>query len=700
MSDPKSISRQASDEAISQILPTIGGAGNALLFGAPEYLVKLATQAMSKMPKEQVDKVVNEWKAKNAGYGTGEVLGTVGSMFIPGGAVARGAGAIAKGVGAAKAGGAFEKLANYLGGSGGTIGEQARRGLAIGAEQAVPRAVVEGADTGDWKKAVDDALIGTAGGGLVGVGAKGLGTAIEKIGKTGIGKSINKGLETLPKDAILSGVDATPGALDRFMKQSAARLGVNKQGYRYNNVEDFKNDAVAFLTGKNREGKNLTNGENLNEYLDRQGPEWQKAVDKYNEKPVDFNNPKVLKDVLTDPGVMMHVDRAGFDKASFLKQVRDVKSDLDKYRDYNDAKSYLQMLAAEGRATPGDMYAKAKTELAESMMSKIDEHFEDAVSTIKGLREEYPFVKFFKDVRGKSEADISSPFQQGSQTQMNIAAQDIMTGKNAQNAIPGFLGSMAGPFISSVTRDIGTGVSGAIGSGIYKAGKPDGLLSKLPAYATNVAEQAPATAVELGNTVANAPQPTNLPAMSMDTPEAKQAGVDRLKQGIDAIWDSIPERVALERQRPGYEQEFKNELSTRLLKPDGSVDYLRASKVLFPNNEAAEQEFRDAYKTYVAVSRGLPAILNPLGTGSIPGMSKSEAEVNKIGAKAALVDVLVTGGKIDRPKAEEIINGIVDNPLEINPATKYDKIKQLLQSYSQTGFDPESGRLAQAGILF
>ena len=94
------LAKRGSQRFVDQLPAAMLGAGDELLFGLPEFVV-------NQIDREGVEK----FKRENEGYGVGEVLGTVGSAFIPlGGLAGSGLSAAGKAIGAgAKAGGIAAK---------------------------------------------------------------------------------------------------------------------------------------------------------------------------------------------------------------------------------------------------------------------------------------------------------------------------------------------------------------------------------------------------------------------------------------------------------------------------------------------------------------------------------------------------------------------------------------------------------------
>jgi hypothetical protein len=150
---------------------------NSVLMGLPDFIVKTAggSKALENLREKQA-------KHKLASD-IGNVAGLAGSLFIPGGAILKGAGAAANAAKLAKVGAALTKAGQFAGatGKGAKLGETIGRGALLGAEQAIPRAIIQGGTTGDWGQAAQDAAFGTALGGGVGALGRGLGKVAGKV---------------------------------------------------------------------------------------------------------------------------------------------------------------------------------------------------------------------------------------------------------------------------------------------------------------------------------------------------------------------------------------------------------------------------------------------------------------------------------------------------------------------------------------
>lgn len=216
-----------SDPAVKQDDTLLGnlGAGtvaalNSAALGAPEFIARLAGQG-----KAYDDYMAQHQNAKNIG----DIAGTVGSIFIPGGAILKGASAGAKLLGAGKTGAKLADLGLQAAGKAGNLGHVSR-GALVAAEQAVPRALI---GTGNQVAQGDDPLkaarenaleagLGTAAGGLVG-GAlgKGVDLARKALGDPVAIAAANAAGKPAPYGTML------PQDVGRSLEENSARMANN-----------------------------------------------------------------------------------------------------------------------------------------------------------------------------------------------------------------------------------------------------------------------------------------------------------------------------------------------------------------------------------------------------------------------------------------------------------------------------------------
>lgn len=135
---PAEDTRSDAEKVLETIAAGGYGAANSVLMGLPEFLIKNVggSQAMES---------IRRLRERNQEASTvGDITGTVGSFFIPGGALVKGLGLGAKAVTAGRVGSGLVRAGQDLSGAGkigklGTIGSAALRGAGVAGEQAIAR---------------------------------------------------------------------------------------------------------------------------------------------------------------------------------------------------------------------------------------------------------------------------------------------------------------------------------------------------------------------------------------------------------------------------------------------------------------------------------------------------------------------------------------------------------------------------------
>jgi hypothetical protein len=156
-------------------------AANQALMGLPDWIVKQVGGS-----KNYQD--LMKFKAENKmASDIGSGIGTVGSFFIPGGAVAKGLGLGAKALGMGKAGA-------FLAGSGGKFGQQALRAGGQALEQSAIRNTLDVTEDAQGKEKdfgqrlgniAGETVLGGALGGTIGAGLNKITSKLGASGKAG-----------------------------------------------------------------------------------------------------------------------------------------------------------------------------------------------------------------------------------------------------------------------------------------------------------------------------------------------------------------------------------------------------------------------------------------------------------------------------------------------------------------------------------
>jgi hypothetical protein len=744
--DPRDITKQASDDALSQILPAIGGAINAVGFGAPEALLRHVEAGMKNVPQETINKAYDAWKAKNAGYGAGEMAGTVGSMFIPGGAFLKGAGMAAKALGAGRTG---TKLAELGATAAGKVG--VKQGALVAAEQALPRAGAEFYDTGDFGDSVGNTALG------IGIGA-GAGKLMSGGGK--LVEAFKKRQANRPIEEIEEG----------FIDHEIANILGKKAGYALRQVVGKQQGPMGQIeTAENIKGKlidltdkyGLKNSQKLEDWAGDQSDAWNElgsgmnaAIQSGKAQPLAVN---VMKSQMVPSKL---VDARGNPIMVKGKPVKTVQVDPELYNDpqiqylvkyygedvVNGKIAKLGRVIADTADDPANSFVITRRSLTKSM----DDAFmgRDTEQVIEGdvagamktyfdqkamqfapegspkvefLKEWYPVALVIGKAIAKDKMSPSVAFTPGSDTFTRFMI-DASAGDPAKIITGGIMGA-AGQALNKVASEAGNLVYSEGGGAIRKAWPrtAEGAPKELPEIGADIAKASPLMG-KLGEFAGAGAKLTpyaveksgmlgGYPNNDKQSGDATQVGGPMQPQStneqahgvldaaIENVWQNTENRHLMESQIPGYGDELKREIKRRVIDSDGNINYLRASKILFPD-PAQEKEFRDAYTLYSTIKKSMPSATSQFGTGSLPYTTPTDAEIQKQVMKSKLADYLSKSGGLDGKSAENLVDRIIGQAyLETDPSKKSRAIINLLKTAVPSAFGP-GGYLDQVGVQF
>ncbi len=674
---------------ISQVVPFAAGAGNQLLFGLPEA-------ALKGIGGDKVKQIVDTYKALNPGYGAGETVGGVGSMLIPGGAISKGLGEGAKAVGATKVGETLGKLGDVAAGKMG-VGQ----GLMTAGEQAIPRAVAGGLE-GDKNTGADLGESLAIGGALGGAG-KLIGAGAKVLGNTGIGKTIKDEASKTLQDAILSGADVNTGALMKQMNDTSRRLGIDKVGNLFNNVEDLKNRTAQFIVDNN-----LGNKVAREAFLSDQSPLWQKVANDYNAQPVDFADSGVIDAIKADPNVQEYVKRSGVGEQAVDNLILDQASDLSQRPDYNQAKSYLTDQSRLGNKA-GTELGDAQKAIADTMHDMIDSHAMSLSPELAQLKADYPIIKLLKRASGKEQAIVENPIKEGSDTFQKLATNAALGGAVGGAAAPdqekvggAITGALAAPLLSRTLGKVGTQALAGIASGAIKLGQNPELLKavnplRIGEKGGNLLEPMrnnPDTGATLG-----APSQLSLGGQAIPAggpvptlqPQAFTPPSNPLDKSLELAWQLEDPRGNIESQAPGTKQAFIEDVKKQLTNPDGSINYARAATALFPDKPEDAKAFKESYIALQRIQSGLPNAVKLIT------INDPRAEADKQAVVDSVSEVLKRGQGMKEEEAQKRVKGILESPIR-TPAQKGALLMNLLKTADPYSFG-EGGLLERAGVF-
>jgi hypothetical protein len=380
---------QPDNRSIGQkILENIGTGGynaaNSILMGLPDFLVKnLAGDAY---------KGIQELRSRNQEAATvGDIGGTIGSMFIPGGAIVKGLGAGAKALGAAETAAKLGKAAEFLKGTeltgnlGQKIATSALRGAGQAAEQAIPRALTNLDFTEGGKNLGQSAAEGAASlplsiglgglaGGLLGPLASKL---VQKGSKTtkGVGSNmpehiLDEARETLDKQLIKN-----TGQDNRTLRDAAKFFMPTKQALGDGGDEYVRNYAQ-FLRDNGIRGK-----KNFQDMWENLKQDYAKADNAFNQSaPVNWKE-NLLESMARDPEIKgaMAGNKAAERRLGELTQT----ITADRNKSVSDIRNNLTQIARDNMKSPNPA-DQALSRAAFAAKNHVDDFTSDTIKPVLG----------------------------------------------------------------------------------------------------------------------------------------------------------------------------------------------------------------------------------------------------------------------------------------------------------------------------
>ena len=706
------------------------GAGNALLFGLPEA----ATKALG---DDKLRQIIEAYKMAHPEYGVGETVGNVGSMFIPGGQIAK----------LASLGGKIAPLAKLEKVAAGA--PSITQGLAAAAEQAVPRAFgsqQEGKDVG--QRALEAGGQIGLGGALGGVleGAGKLGKAIkEKYSVPSAGKELRENAnETIVHNVV--GVKR---------KDIAPLVKGMSYGQADEKVDDLFDKAAEIINDGPVRIRNKPTAEAI---VGEEGVLWKPFQEVYDKSPQPLGNqtislmqsPYVKKilgkygmtkgqDALLEVAIRADNDFAnvganagtksawGVHRASLNEMIgagfKDVPEGPIAIRGEmaNAVKQAMDETTAK-MANPKDIADAYKAVLPPATYNRLEDGGFDGQEVLKEIKARWPAIKMMQTALLRDKMSGGAFSTTGSDT----AARQIL---NAPNPLTAMFNAAGGQVLnrglSDASNMASTGMATALRNkmtpeGIANANKvAQGLLNpqlppNLAQLLGNIGKSATERAGLLPQIVgAGTQQATLTPEQNQQVPvidrlpapnfgqtqvqpvtqvqPAQPTPQDILEEKIAQNWDLLTDPNGLiEKGQPGVRQQFIDKVKSQLIDDQGNINYLRAAKALFPGDSVSAKNFLDSYQRFATIQKGLSDAVK------LQTLGDAQATANKQAVIDATIDTLKKGG-MDSKKAEEVITGLLNNFLD-DPGKKSAKLLNLLRTYDQIGFG-KGGVLERAGVL-
>lgn len=415
-------------------------AANQALMGLPDWLVKTAGGSENY-------KNLMKFKAENKmASDIGGGIGTVGSFFIPGGAVAKGLGLGAKALGAGKVAEGLGKAGAFLGGSGGKLGQQVLRSGGQALEQSAIRNTLDVTEDAQGKEKDlgqrlmnigTETALGGALGGTLGAGLNKLTSGVKAASKAGLPlkQFITEDLADKGAGMGLAGAGFTKPEVQRAIRQSGIKLG---KGERIEG-EIQKLDKLA----KKYE---VTDSDLSKDALTKQ----------YNDT-WDFITAEA--DKVTSPKIMENLSKLAKDVPDLNKtSLMAMRTDL------------VDRIGALQRATDGPSLEKVAR--LREIKNKVDDEVIKLANVdpelIKRAKEMTPLAHLIDINRGRGAlSDIGTGSESlGSNTQLKTSLEGLLSGKAGQAAGGGALGATLGATTSNDEDRLKNALIGGVGGAV------------------------------------------------------------------------------------------------------------------------------------------------------------------------------------------------------------------------------------------
>lgn len=693
-------------------------AANSALMGLPDFLAsKFANEKYQAMKK---------LSAKNklaADIGGG--VGLVGSMFVPGGAIAKGAGAGLKTVGSLgkaaklgeelnllqKAGVGLEKVGQIASGANkvgkGAFTQGAAQGLASGLEQAVPRAFIEAGTTGDFSGIPGEIALG----GLGGAGAGGiLGKAGNLLGKTKIGGGEYG--ETLPgfqlselREAINKKALTDMGIDSRGLRFAVQGLGLRSASSKTNKAGDYVDDLVA---GLNERG--IYNKKGFESLLEKNHADWQNIDDAFTKNAPEGWNKQIAETLKGDNDLLAAALEAGDDKAldAFDKMIKGIEGT----KNLSSIRNKLGNIIKDNM-TAADPANRVAARLASLTKGKLDEIVADMSGLgddfIANTKQEYKLLQPFIQTEARNVTKLNNIFSVGSTTAEktlaqkmagNIGGGSLLGGASAASDVAqgndvdfgkalgvGAVGTLAGPLAGKAIAGLANKAVSAAGrqaSKVMSSPVLDKVAEKLGAISTEGLSGKAGQAVGILASESN-PKPDNAAEQAASVEVTKPDGGIEIRRS-PAIMRRLSE-IYIKEYRDMAPEEFMAKVDEKI---QGGKDVDAIGSILYPDPED-KAKFMTSYNTYQQ-TKGLD-IAKAIKTGpgtSLPLIGKMGGDPGFDTLREAMLTNR-TGGDLTKrtpameKKAQADLELVRQNP---------DLLPQLMQGY---GLDYQN--LAQLGVI-
>jgi hypothetical protein len=460
---------------------------NSLTMGIPEFLVKnIGGEGGSKALED-----LRKYHKTATDIGGG--IGTVGSMFIPGGAVVKGLGLGAKALGAAGAAEKLGKAANYLKGGEltGNLAQKIGQGALRGAGQGLEQGAVRGLTNLDFTS--PEALQESAGQSIEGLGAGvGIGAlaggalgplAQRLLGKTKLkdvstGKTAEYGeggarfgineLREKVDDATLS--DA--GIPTRALRKAVGKIGYNNRVEGGRLIEDYKSDLAKTIRDTGIRGK-----KGWEALFDKNKEQWQAIDDGFksaNPDPTAWK-PALRNSLMQDPDIQAFISDAPSSKVA-----QDVFDDAIGVITERPSVSAIRtklsnMIRANVASQDVDKQLAART--AMQIKNKIDDFVANnstlTPAEIADAKHTYKVLQPFLIAEARDASKLDSFFDAGPGTAEKLIANSLFAGGGGALGLgSSLMGQSQGGGDIDIGQALQSGIMGALAGGVAKKTLP------------------------------------------------------------------------------------------------------------------------------------------------------------------------------------------------------------------------------------
>lgn len=465
------------------------GMGNEATMGAYDALVKV----LSKATKSSSYDKLKEFKEKHkTASEVGGLQGIIAGMAAPSGGILKAASGGAKALGAGKIAAGLAKAADIASGAakvgkGANIlsraGGAALRGGLAGAEQAIPRGIIQAVESGDIGKAAKGAALGTAlgaglGGGLqvVGEGLKGLGGLASRFahskgiinapgGLRGIGAEGAEALgkkgglayitdpleEKLLKDTVKGRLpDLNTGTLMKGLKSYAKKIGVDPSGY----VRTHGKEALESLVGIMDE-YGARNVDDLQDLIEGAGGVFDKAYKVAAAKGI--TPATIIASTLDEGGELAAFAAEHGDEATDI--VGQIMKKVGEAPDIRTAKAGIDKLMRHYRKVP-TFAGEGAVDLLASLKTKIDDAILDVDPNLAKAKTLWKGLAPIKELLARDEIDLPT-LMSGSPTAEKTALTGAIKSAITGTGDPAAIAAAAGA--SAIGQKAATGIQQVTG---------------------------------------------------------------------------------------------------------------------------------------------------------------------------------------------------------------------------------------------